>query len=513
MKKIVAIFLIMTMVVLYGCNNKTTNDSNELLYRAIVSGNYEAAKEAVRKGADVDNLGEFSDKTAFSSHDSNPTAIALSCGQNKIAEFLIKNGSNSNYGYLSEHVLNYNDVSFLDFLIAQGADINYKNYAGEYNGETALERFLSTDDLQDCNVNGYIKMFEYLINQGADYKSLLSNFDLSSLSDYYIIKHIHDFMEKHNIKSAKNKTLDVIIAKDKQSFVNLLNDDYSDRFAFFTVAYGNLDMVKLLCETKDVNNLKDDSGNSLLFAATVNTDKTVAEYLLKKLHININMKNNDDYNVLSYALALGKTNYAKLYLVKGAKIQFADFSNKEDESDALIFAALNDKIESVNLLLKTGYPKGNKELLFNALQAVIDCDNVEMLRYFIKNKICSINIENDDENLLSYACFYDREKCAQYLIENKVIFKYYPLHNSIENHNLRLTKQLVKYSKNINEEDDELYSPLMKAVAVGDLDIIKLLIENGADINFKNKKGESAVSLAKNNLSQNVKKYITNQMK
>ncbi len=503
------VFILAFMLFLCSsCNYDYKIDNNKLLYGSIVNNNYEAAKEAVKNGADVNNIGYFNEKTSFSSNDTNPTAIALSLDREKIAEYLVRKGSNPNYGYLPVCVLNYNDYGFINFLLDQGADINYTNYAGEYKGETALNNLLKTDDMQDCNVFGYIKMFDYLVKKGADYKSFLSNFDISSLKDYCVIKHINEFKVKNHIKSKDRKALDIIIEKDEKGFKKLLKNNKDKRIPFFTVAYGNYNMVKYICQTKDLNQIKDNYGNSLLFAATVNSDIRIAEYLMRNIKININLKNNDDYNVLSYALALGKENYAKLYLKNGGIIQFEKFS--DDENDSLVFAVLNNQYKSVRFLIKNGYPVKNEELVFNAVKYAIDCDNVSMLRFFIENDICSIDIESDSENLLSYASYNDSAKCAEYLIYNKAPFKYFPLHSSIENHNYELTKKLLKISDDINEENEESYTPLMKAVSVGDMDIIRLLVKNGADISHKNRKGENAYDLAEKSLSKNIKSYFSN---
>ena len=78
-------------------------------------------------------------------------------------------------------------------------------------------------------------------------------------------------------------------------------------------------------------------------------------------------------------------------------------------------------------------------------------------------------------------------------------------------HNLTKTtfaKMLIDGGVDINYADYEDYTPLMRAVDFGDLEIIKLLVNNGADIYYINEDGDSAVSIAENEVSKNVYDYF-----
>lgn len=53
------------------------------------------------------------------------------------------------------------------------------------------------------------------------------------------------------------------------------------------------------------------------------------------------------------------------------------------------------------------------------------------------------------------------------------------------------------------------FTPLMQAIKYGDLDIISILVENGADFNLQNRKGETALSMAIANGNKKIVEYLT----
>lgn len=59
-----------------------------------------------------------------------------------------------------------------------------------------------------------------------------------------------------------------------------------------------------------------------------------------------------------------------------------------------------------------------------------------------------------------------------------------------------IIKALVDAGADVNAKNFKLVTPLMFAAGIGDIDTMKLLIENGADIEHKNKYGERALEFA-----------------
>ncbi|MDA0030163.1 ankyrin repeat domain-containing protein [Brachyspira hyodysenteriae] len=59
-----------------------------------------------------------------------------------------------------------------------------------------------------------------------------------------------------------------------------------------------------------------------------------------------------------------------------------------------------------------------------------------------------------------------------------------------------IIKALVDAGADVNVKNFKLVTPLMFSAGVNDIETMKLLIENGADIEHKNKDGERALEFA-----------------
>lgn len=72
-----------------------------------------------------------------------------------------------------------------------------------------------------------------------------------------------------------------------------------------------------------------------------------------------------------------------------------------------------------------------------------------------------------------------------------------PLHYACRENHYDIVQLLIKYGANVNVTDKGEYTPLILACIIdSDSKIIKLLLENGADINFKRFDGSNAISLS-----------------
>ena len=73
-----------------------------------------------------------------------------------------------------------------------------------------------------------------------------------------------------------------------------------------------------------------------------------------------------------------------------------------------------------------------------------------------------------------------------------------PLMYAAENGNKDIVKLLIDKGANVNKQDKNGKTPLMYAVVKGNKDIVKLLIENGAIVNKQNKDGQKALDYVEN---------------
>lgn len=137
--------------------------------------------------------------------------------------------------------------------------------------------------------------------------------------------------------------------------------------------------------------------------------------------------------------------------------------------------------------------------IFNSVQM----GNLHNVKQFIESG-GNINSSANGTSLLSYTIIYNKFDIFQYLIDNGAITSTSDLVIAIENRRIQIIDYLLEHSSNIdvNFADRKGNTIVMNAITMpncflqGDahLDIIKCLIDHGADINIKNKKLESPLA-------------------
>ena len=75
-----------------------------------------------------------------------------------------------------------------------------------------------------------------------------------------------------------------------------------------------------------------------------------------------------------------------------------------------------------------------------------------------------------------------------------------------------LITELLKLKASIDSQDEEGNTALMLAVAVTEVDAVKLLIEKGADINLKNLLDETALDIAKKSKNADIMDLLKKAM-
>lgn len=88
-----------------------------------------------------------------------------------------------------------------------------------------------------------------------------------------------------------------------------------------------------------------------------------------------------------------------------------------------------------------------------------------------------------------------------------------PLITAINNNNLDIVKILILNKANVNWEDNFNSTALMYAANIGNIQIVQLLIDHRADIKHKDKQGNTALSTAKAARHNNIIKLLEEKMK
>lgn len=71
-----------------------------------------------------------------------------------------------------------------------------------------------------------------------------------------------------------------------------------------------------------------------------------------------------------------------------------------------------------------------------------------------------------------------------------------PLHWVVLNKNIEIVKELLKNNAEINAKNNDGDTPLLQTVMTGQTDILNILLKNGSDVNAKNNNGDSSLLIA-----------------
>jgi len=243
---------------------------------------------------------------------------------------------------------------------------------------------------------------------------------------------------------------------------------------------GSLDIATVLVDAGADVNLKSTQGFAPLFAAVQNKHKPVVEYLLTK-GAHINEKN-------------GQTGLTALYK--------ACVDGSLDIATVLLDAGAD-----VNLKSTQGY---------TPLYAAVQSKHKPVVEYLL-SKGASI-----DEKLgpLGLTAFYKASidgslDIAKVLVDAgadinmKSTEGYTPLFVAVQNKHKPVVEYLISKGARIDEKNGQNNdTALHKACVTGSLEVVKILVDAGADINAVNKQGETPNDFAVENNHQSIVDYL-----
>ncbi|MDO6818882.1 ankyrin repeat domain-containing protein [Zobellia sp. 1_MG-2023] len=130
--------------------------------------------------------------------------------------------------------------------------------------------------------------------------------------------------------------------------------------------------------------------------------------------------------------------------------------------------------------------------------------NLKELETLMKEERNVFDVRPYSQSLLLHACLYEQTEIASYLIKRgfdvneKDNDGFTPLHACAENHLVKLAELLLQNGADVDIKDSFGNTPLLKAILHADIniDVIKVLLDYSADPEVKNKFGSTALSLA-----------------
>lgn len=225
-------------------------------------------------------------------------------------------------------------------------------------------------------------------------------------------------------------------------------------------------MIKFLIKS----GAKDSKKNMVLIKAVKNRDLTLVKDLLR-LGIDVNKCDEYGKSALEYAFKNESNSIIDCLIIHGANIDFLD--NTKISKNPLEWAIENNRAELAVNLSKKGY---TIDCNYNKNIHIVDfvCKNqLEMAKFLLKKGSYSGGLDYKDKNgrtALSWAA---------------------------EKGNLGLVQLLIDKGADISSRDKNKDTILMWAVRGNNPEIVKLLIEKNVDVFKRNKSSEKALDIAK----------------
>lgn len=246
---------------------------------------------------------------------------------------------------------------------------------------------------------------------------------------------------------------------------------------------GHVSIVETLIKHgADVNHCTDFF--TCLSSALSNNHRTVFDALLTA-GADINAKSTKQLHLLYFACSSSTAENIKAALAAGARL--SDFKSADGYTPLLLSVRNPDAKNVIKLLLEHGEPINQRGDLKHCnkntpIIEAIDCNNTDALLTLLEHGANANDIDNKLENALTHACrIPPRSSLLNHL---DITTLYDPIRRV--NINVNIVHALLKAGANPNEDNSE-FSALSYAVKFNSLDAVKVLLENGANVNIRSR--------------------------
>jgi len=532
-------------------NLKDENGYTALIF-ACSNGNISLVEYLIEQGADVNTKDENGD---------TPLIITTIFGNKTIVKYLIDHGANVNMkndkkgysplmiacsNYENDSVNKADNVVIVKNLVDSGADVNMIN---EKSGDTSL--------IIACKV-GDDTIVKYLIERGAkiNVKNEKSNVTPLVMACHKgsegIVKYLVEHGAKINLKTEHGDTPLIVACKKKdekiakylmnhKADVNMENKD-GDTPLIIACKKEDKEIVKQLVSHKANVNIKNRNADTPLAIACANGNEIIVKYLIDH-GANVNVENKNGYTPLTRACYKENEKIIKYLVEHGATIN----NNKLDEPLSVVIRYGNESLTKYLIDHKADVNKENT----NGYTPLIDAcykGNEVIVKYLIDHKADTNKKSKNGDTPLSVACMAGNcFAIIKYLVDHgadvnekgkngdtPLIIACNEGHLNSAKTYIRstLTTKLNEVEKGKNKPtkkdepqniepvptSDEINKPENKKNDISgsgqpqkweDRDeIIKYLIDHGADVNAKSKDGETPLIITCKRQNGCIVKYL-----
>lgn len=425
----------------------------------------------------------------------------------------------------------------LVFLIGAGLLIGTFLFVG---GKSSLNKMAENYEVYDAEI--YAKKYgdkvikELVLNYGKDINQT-GDEDIGGL--YQAIKHnnikaVKFFIENNaNVEIAtfdgttplvlaieenKPKIVELLIKEGKANIYGVYAKETEKYPIYCAVKNKNLNMIKILLN----NNFDLKRESYILSYAIENSDENIVKYLVE------NGADMYSYEITALYQAVLNLNpkLVEYFLDKGASIEKAGgtdvygnimmaaagskFNNSNDKSPVDL-TLLEKSAENSAKITEMLIGKADKNIINDSLEGktplIIAVGNsyIDTAKILIENGANINAVDIEGWSALSYAVNNGDIESAKLLLENKAKIKdelLIAIKSPIVESRINIMKLLIDNKANINYADEDEFTPLNIAIESGDMELTKFLITNGANVNSLMQDGVSLIgyAIAQNNM-------------
>ncbi len=381
------------------------------------------------------------------------------------------------------------DIEKVRSLLSKGANVNEKDAGGS---RTALH--------YACE-RGHTEVAALLISRGADVN--VSSWDAKTplhaaaasgnkeTVELLLSKRAHLEAKERYGRTPLFEAMRSPVAGRKE-VVELLVAKGAKVPALHLAAYmGDIEKVKRYLDDGININSQEGAGCTALHAAASGGRKDIVEFLIGR-GANVDLKDTSAMTPLYYAATHNREDIADLFLAKGA-----DVNVKDERSFTLLYYAIWDESkDAIELLIAKGANVDAKDRAgYTPLVYAIwqnDKDIVELLL----SKGADVNVEDNAGYTPYYWASMDASKAIVEVLTAKGAVPISTIHVATRAGDLAKVKRFIEEGTDVNARDKGGETPLFSAVLADNDDVAKFLLDKGADVNAQNNGGRTPLHFA-----------------